>query len=52
MSRRVDEGNENVVYPSPWNFRTSFNMEKNLTTWDILLYFPSEGRCAADFYHP
>jgi hypothetical protein len=24
----------------------------NLASWDLHLYFPSEGRCAADFYHP
>jgi hypothetical protein len=29
-----------------------FNMLQNLTTWDLRLYFPSEGRCAADFYRP
>jgi hypothetical protein len=29
-----------------------FNMPQNLTTWDLWLYFPSEGRCAADFYRP
>jgi hypothetical protein len=21
-------------------------------TWDLLLYFPSKGMCATDFYHP
>jgi hypothetical protein len=32
---------------------TSFwNTSRNLTTWDLRLCFPSEGRCAADFNRP
>jgi hypothetical protein len=27
-----------------------FDMSMDLMTWDLQLYFPSEGRCAADFY--
>jgi len=29
-----------------------FNMPYNLKTWGLWLYFPSDGRCAADFYRP
>jgi hypothetical protein len=29
-----------------------FNMLYNLRTWYLWLCFPSEGRCAADFYRP
>jgi hypothetical protein len=29
----------------------SFTCRKS-TTWDRRLYFPSEGSCATDFYHP
>jgi hypothetical protein len=29
-----------------------FNMPLNLRTRGRRLYFPSEGRCAEDFYHP
>jgi hypothetical protein len=52
VSRRIAEGNENLVYPSSWDFKPSLTCRKNLTTWDLRLYFPSERRCAADFYHP
>jgi hypothetical protein len=49
---KVGEENENLVYPSPWGLQRVFNMQYNFTTWDLRLYFPSDGRCAADFYRP
>jgi hypothetical protein len=33
-------------------FEEFFNMLQNLMTWGQWLYFLSEGRHAADFYHP
>jgi hypothetical protein len=47
----MGEGNENLV-SVPVGLQEIFNMPKNLTTSDLRLYFPLEGRFAADFYHP
>ena len=35
----------------PRNIQVSFTCHKS-TTWDKRLYFPSEGRCAEDFFRP
>ena len=35
----------------PRNIQGSFTCRKS-TTWDRWLYFPSEGRCAEDFFRP
>jgi hypothetical protein len=41
----MDEGNYNLVYPSPWDFQEFFYMPQNLTTWDLpaLLSIREEG---------
>jgi hypothetical protein len=44
-SGRVGEGNENLVSSYPWDLKAIFYM-----TWVLRLYFPPEGRSAADFY--
>jgi hypothetical protein len=44
--------NDNLVYPSPWDFKSSFTCRKILRHGTFPLYFPSEGKCAADFYRP
>jgi hypothetical protein len=50
-SGRVGEGNENLFCLSVhMGLAEIFYMPKNLTTWDLPLYLPYEGRCAADFY--
>jgi hypothetical protein len=36
-SRRWTKGNENFVYESLWDFKSSFTCRKNLTTWDGVL---------------
>jgi hypothetical protein len=41
--------NENLVYPSPWDFKRSLTCRKILRHGTFRLYFPSEGKCAADF---
>jgi hypothetical protein len=44
-SRRNGRRSENFAYQYLKYLKGSFS----LTTWDLRLYFPSEGRCAADF---
>jgi hypothetical protein len=48
-SGRVGEGNENLVYPSPWDFKRALTCRKILRHGTFRLYFLSEGRCAANF---
>jgi hypothetical protein len=36
----------------PVGLQEIFYMPLNLETWDLRLYFPSKGRCAADFCRP
>jgi hypothetical protein len=43
-SGRMGEGNENLVYPSPWDFKRSLTCCKILRYGTFSLYFPSEGR--------
>jgi hypothetical protein len=50
----VRNGRLNIAYGHYWFFfmpEGSFTCRKS-TTWDRRLYFPSEGSCAPDFYHP
>jgi hypothetical protein len=48
----VGKGNENLVYPSPWDFKSSFTCHKIL--WHGTPGFSShlKGRCTTDFHHP
>jgi hypothetical protein len=48
-SGTVGEGNENLVCPSPWDFKRSLRCRKILRHGTFWLYFPSEGMCVADF---
>jgi hypothetical protein len=52
--RRTGEGNDEIGLAKYLcsHFEGIFNMPFNLTTWGRRLYFPSEGRHAADFYRP
>jgi hypothetical protein len=36
----MGEGNENLVYPSPWDFKEFCNMQYNFTTWDLPALLP------------
>jgi hypothetical protein len=36
----MGEGNENLVYPSLWDFKISFTCCKILTAWDLLALLP------------
>jgi hypothetical protein len=47
-TRRNGRRNENLVYPSPWDFKRSLTCRKILRHGTFPLYFPSEGRCTAD----
>jgi hypothetical protein len=47
--QRVGEGNENLVSLFLLDFKRSFTCRKILRHGTFPLYFPSEGRCAADF---
>jgi hypothetical protein len=40
----VGEGNENVVYSSPWNFKSSLTYPKIVRHGTFRLSFPSEGK--------
>jgi hypothetical protein len=51
-SRRNGQRSENFAFSVSEIPQGIFNMPWNLMTWDLQLYFPSEGRCAADFYCP
>jgi hypothetical protein len=51
-SRRMDEGNKNLVYPSPLDFKRSLTCRKILRHRTSSFASPPEGRCAADFYRP
>jgi hypothetical protein len=51
-SRRNGRRSENFAYQYPKYLKGSLKFCKILMAWDLRLYFPSKGRCAADFYHP
>jgi hypothetical protein len=45
----MDEGNENLVYPSPWDFKSSLTCRKILRHGTSGFTYLSEGKCAATF---
>jgi hypothetical protein len=49
-SRRNEGRNENFAYSASLIRQRIFYMPYNLTTWELRFYFPSDGRCAVDFY--
>jgi hypothetical protein len=49
-NRRNGRRNENFAYSLSLIRQGIFYTPWNLTAWDPRLYFPSEGRCAANFY--
>jgi hypothetical protein len=51
-SRKNGRWSENFAYSVAEIPKGILNMPQNLTTWDLRLYFPSEGRCVEDFYRP
>jgi hypothetical protein len=51
-SRRMDEGNENLVYPSPYNFKSSLICRKMLRHGTFPLYFPSERKVCCGILSP
>jgi hypothetical protein len=51
-SGRVDEGNENLVYASLWDFKSSFTRSKILRYSTSGFTSHPKGRCAADSYCP
>jgi hypothetical protein len=46
----MGEGNENLVYISPWDFKSSFAFRKILRRGTSGFTSHQKGRCAADFY--
>jgi hypothetical protein len=48
-SRKVGEGNENLVYPSPWDFKRSFTGRKILRHGTSGFASHPRGRCAEIF---
>jgi hypothetical protein len=50
-STRMDEGSENLVCPSPWDFKRFLTCRKILHVTSGFTSHP-KGRCAADFYRP
>jgi hypothetical protein len=49
-SERVDEGNENLMYLSPWDFKRSFTCRKILRHETSDFTSDPKGRCVANFY--
>jgi hypothetical protein len=48
----MGERNENLVYTSPWDFKSSFTWCKILRHGTSGFTFHPKGRCVADFYRP
>jgi hypothetical protein len=48
----MGEGNENLVYPSAWDFKSSFTCRKILRHGTFRLYFPSERKVCCGFLSP
>jgi hypothetical protein len=51
-SRRWARGNENFVYSSLWDFKSSFTSRKILRHGTFPLYFPSERKVCCGFLSP
>jgi hypothetical protein len=48
----MGEGNENLVYPSPWDFKSSFTCRKILRHGTLRLYFPLERKVCCGLLSP
>jgi hypothetical protein len=48
----MGEGNENLVYLSPWDFKSSFTCRKILRRGTFRLHFPSERKVCCGFLLP
>jgi hypothetical protein len=48
----MGEGNENLVYPYPWDFKSSFTCRKILRHGTFRLYFPFERKVCCGFLSP
>jgi hypothetical protein len=48
----MGKGNENLVYPSLWDFKSSFTCYKILWHGTFQLYFPSERKVCCGFLLP
>jgi hypothetical protein len=48
----MDEGNENLVYTSSWDFKISFTYRKILRQGTFRVYFPSERKVCCGFLSP